>query len=111
VDARGPSAVRALLAQDRVVRAFRPDPVHDRALGGAVDLGDEVARPRFLFDLEPAFQALDVDLRCLLGEPNRERPDRLEIPRTPGVQDPTTLPKRTDLAGTLTSSPFRLRTM
>ena len=91
--------------------AFGADAVDDRPFGGAIDLGDEVTRPRLLRDLESMLQAFAVDLRRALGEGDGERADRLEVRRTIAAQGPTTLPKRTDRAGTRVSSSSFLRTM
>jgi hypothetical protein len=52
-----------------------------------------------------------VDLGRAFGEPDREREDGVKLPRAFDGQDETTLPKRTERAGTRVSSPSRPRTM
>ena len=94
-------AVRSFLAEDRVVRPLVEDPPDDRALGGPVDLGDEIARGGFPVDREPSAKPVALDLRRPLRESHRERAELIEQLGRPGrTQGSMTLPNRTSRAGT-----------
>jgi hypothetical protein len=93
--------VRPFLAEDRVVRPRFENTLDDRALGGPVDLGDEIARGGLPVDREPLAAPVPLDLRRPVREPYRERAELVEQLGGPGrAQGSMTLPNRTSRAGT-----------